>query len=210
MATNPEATHNAPEPPLPAFPEPRPPAGPPGSTLLPIPPLPTPVPEASSGTALPAEIAEVKQFAASVLVENAANLHSSSQYLSRSYLLLLVMYCTLFLVGIATAIGAIIKGFLATNAVEVLPSLLFAGLSAVSFFTLFLIRPLESLERNTIFSSWVVAALNTYWTQLLYFEDPKTIHADLKSATDELVNTLSTLSDKQAAASGKYAPLAAA
>src|ERR1700736_1155896 len=132
MATNPDATHNAPEPPLPAFPEPRPPAGPPGSTLLPIPPLPPPAPgAASSGTALPAEVAEIKQFAARVLVENAANLHSSSQYLSRSYLLLLVMYCTLFLVGIATAIGAIIKGFLATNAVEVLPSLLFAGLSAV-------------------------------------------------------------------------------
>lgn len=197
MSTNPDGRET-----LAGSPFPQPPLPPPGSTLLPDPnPVSTlPLPPGS-------QMNELKKFASSVLLENAANLHSSSQYLSNSYLMLLVMYATLFVVGVGTAVAAIIKGFLATDASAAIPSLIFAGLSAASFFTLFMVRPLESLERNTIFSSWVVAALNTYWTQLMYFNNPQTIHTDLKSATDDLVNELSALSDKYAAAIGKYAPL---
>ena len=202
MANNPEASQNAPVPPFPPFPEPKPPEG---LTLLPALQV-----EAPSGPGMPPEIAEVKKFASSVLAQNAASLQNSSQYLRISYVLLLVMYCTLFVVGVATAVAAIIKGITATNASEALSPLIFAGLSAASFLTLFIVRPLESLERNAIFSTWVVAALNTYWTQLMYFDDPKTIYTDLKSATDDLVATLSALSDKYATAIGKYAPLSGA
>ena len=183
---------------------PQPPQPPPGSTLLP------PTLDNTAGVNAAPQMDDLRKFASSVLLENAANLHSSSRYLSNSYIILLVMYATLFVVGVSTAVAAIIKGFLATDASAAVPSLIFAGLSVTSFLTLFIIRPLESLERNTIFSSWVVAALNTYWTQLMYFNNPQTIHTDLKSATEELVSELSALSDKYATTVGKYAPLTAA
>ncbi len=100
-----------------------------------------------------------------------------------------------------------VKGFSAQSSGEAIPALIFAGLSAASFFTLFIVRPLESLERNTFFS-WIVAIMDNYWTRLMYFQNPQTIDANLKDAISELVTELSNLADKYMAAIAKYPPLA--
>ncbi len=149
----------------------------------------------------------LNSFAQDVLKENVNSLETLSQYIRRSYQTVYLMYCTLFLVGLVTAIAAIIKGFTAQNGIEAIPSLIFAGLSTASFFTLFITRPLESLERNTFFSSWIVAIMDNYWTRLMYFQNPQTIDANLKDAISDLVTELSTLADKYATAIGKYPPL---
>jgi hypothetical protein len=134
------------------------------------------------------------------LTESATYLHSSSLAIRRAYWTVFSMYCSLFVVGLLTAIAAIWRGFQAQNPAETIPALLFAGLSVGSFFTLFIIRPLESLERNSIYSSWLIAAVNTYWTQLLI----ATSGSDLKNATNDLVDELTKLADKHDKATGKY------
>lgn len=127
-----------------------------------------------------------------------------NQSIYRAYQALFLMYCTLFGVGVLTAIAAIIKGFLAQNGTQAIPSLIFAGLSASSFITLFIFRPLESIERNAIFFPWLTSSMNNYWIRMMYFNDEKTINTDIKDAGDELMSNLDTLADKYATAIGRY------
>jgi predicted MFS family arabinose efflux permease len=117
------------------------------------------------------------------------------------------MYVGMFLVGFGTAIAAIVRGFTATNMPEAITAVAFLGLTAASFFTLFLVRPLESLGRDGIFSSWLLGAMNTYWTRVMLISDPAKGDAELKDANAELMVNLSALADKYAAAIGKYPPL---
>lgn len=152
-------------------------------------------------------LSKLRQFALQVIDENKMSLRNSSHSIRRSYWTLYLMYCTMFTVGITTAIVAIIKGFTASSATDTYSTLIFAGLSAGSFFTLFITRPLESLERNSIFSSWLIAITNTYWTEYAYFDDPGKAYDDLKKATDDLTKELSDLADKHATAIGKYPAL---
>jgi len=152
---------------------------------------------------------ELQAFAAQVVKQNTQNLLVMDGYMRRSYHTVFAMYVALFVVGLGTAIAAIIKGFVATGAANAVPALVFAGLSVGSFFTLFLTRPLESLERNSIFSAWLIAITNTYWTRLAYFADPGKIDDELRAATADLVRDLGTLADKAATAYGKYPALTA-
>jgi hypothetical protein len=188
----------------------------PHTTMPEVPLVSLPAPQASSsdagnsqsqGKTLPG-VQDLNSFAQEVLKENVNSLETLSRYIRRSYQTVYLMYSALFLVGLGTAIAAIVKGFSAQNGGEAIPSLIFAGLSAASFFTLFITRPLESLERNTFFSSWIVAIMDNYWTRLMYFQDPQTIDANLKDAISDLVTELSNLADKYATAIGKYPPLA--
>jgi hypothetical protein len=153
------------------------------------------------------ELKMLHEIALAVLRQNKASMEQTSRYISRSYRTVFVMYVSLFVVGILTAAAAIYKGLIAQNGTAAIPSLIFAGLSAASFFTLFLVRPLESLERNTFFSSWIVSVVNTYWTRLMYLNNLDNIDTDLKDATTDLITALSNLTDKYAAATGKHSVL---
>ena len=102
------------------------------------------------------------------------------------------------------------RGFVAQSAPEAVGAVAIAGLSASSFFALFLTRPLESLERNIIYSAWLTAVTNTYWTQLMYLDDPHTVARDLTRTTDELLGSLSLLADHHSKATGKAVDSAAA
>lgn len=153
---------------------------------------------------------KIRGFAETVVDENKKSALNSSHSIRRSYWTLYFMYSIMFTVGIVTAIVAIIKGSTASSAVDTYSTLIFAGLSAASFFTLFITRPLESLERNSIISSWLIAVTNTYWTALASFDDrdPDKAYDHLKKATDDLTKKLGILADKHATAMGKYSALA--
>lgn len=153
------------------------------------------------------QLRELQQFANGVLQANTGNMIESNGYIRRSFHAVFWMYVVLFVVGVGTAVAATVKGYTASTATETVPALVFAGLSAASFFTVFVTRPLESLERNSIFSSWLIAITNSYWTRLMYLSDPQTVDAELKAATEDLVKDLGILADKYAAAYAKYPPL---
>jgi len=107
------------------------------------------------------QLRELQQFANGVLQENTGNMIESNGYIRRSFHAVFWMYVVLFVVGVGTAVAATVKGYTASTATETVPALVFAGLSAASFFTVFVTRPLESLERNSIFSSWLIAITNS-------------------------------------------------
>lgn len=156
------------------------------------------------------QLHELQKFANGVLQANTGNMIESNGYIRRSFHAVFWMYLVLFAVGVGAAVAAIVKGYTAATASEAVPALVFAGLSAASFFTVFVTRPLESLERNSIFSSWLIAITNSYWTRLMYLSDPQTVDAELKAATEDLVNDLGALADKYAAAYAKYPALSGA
>lgn len=150
---------------------------------------------------------QLHRFAEGVFKENVNGLRHSSWYVRTSFRVLLAMYIVLFIVGIITAVCAIVRGFQANTGGEAVGTLAIGGLSAASFFSLFLARPLESLERNTIYMAWLTAVQNTYWTRLMYFSDLSKIDDELEDATQDLVKDLTTLADKHAAATAKYPTL---
>ena len=81
--------------------------------------------------------------------------------------------------------------------------LVFGGLSAAAFISYFFNRPLQALEENLHFITWLGIIYNSYWTRLAYMFDQKTIQQDLQSATNDAVAELDKLLDKHASLSGK-------
>jgi len=59
-------------------------------------------------------------------------------------------------------------------------------------------RPLQALEENLEFITWLGVAFNTYWTRLMYMDDPKTVGAELKAADDDFRTSVEKLIEAHA------------
>ncbi|MGD8475070.1 MAG: hypothetical protein PVH59_13190 [Anaerolineae bacterium] len=115
-------------------------------------------------------------------------------------------YTTVWMNGIIFAVG--ILSFVAAVALslwrnEALYALAFGGLGVAAFLGFFVSRPLQSLEENLEFITWLGVIYNTYWTRLIAAGDPKTTQQDLQAATDDAVAALEKLVDKHAEVSAK-------
>lgn len=114
------------------------------------------------------------------------------------------MYRILFGVGILSFLFA--AGFSAYTG-NIMFGLVFGGLSVGAFLTYFLGKPLQALEENLQFITWLGIIYNSYWNRLVYTMDQETVHAEVKDATAEAIRELERLIDKHAASSGKRAKL---
>ncbi|MGL4651502.1 MAG: N-acetylmuramidase domain-containing protein, partial [Caldilineaceae bacterium] len=110
------------------------------------------------------------------------------------------MYRILFSVGLLAFVAAI--GFSLWFG-QPMYALIFGGLSAAAFISYFFNRPLQALEENLHFITWLGIIYNTYWTRLAYMFDQKTVQQDLHAATTDAVQELDRLLDKHAELSGK-------
>lgn len=117
----------------------------------------------------------------------------------RPYWLTVAMYRILFGVGIAGFALGIILGVI--RGAEF--AAIFGGLSVVAFLAFFVSQPLRALERNLQFITWLGIIYNTYWTRLMYSNDPATIQCELESISKttldqirELMNTHSNIKAK--------------
>jgi len=110
------------------------------------------------------------------------------------------MYRILFVVGILAFVAALIFGFTKESFSF---SLVFGGLSVASFLTYFLSKPLRSLEENLQFITWLGIIYNTYWTRQAFMLDQDTVQADLEQATQQAIEQLQQLIDKNAALDDK-------
>jgi hypothetical protein len=79
----------------------------------------------------------------------------------------------------------------------------FGGLSIAAFLTFFLNRPLQALEENLQFITWLGVVYNTYWTRLANAQNAETFQADLTSATNEFVQQVQQLITVHGERSGK-------
>jgi hypothetical protein len=113
----------------------------------------------------------------------------------KPYYLTIGMYVALFAVGIGLFVVA---AFLAWSDPQSYTALAFAGLGAGAFVLFFIRQPLQALEENLEFITWLGVAFNTYWTRLMYMMDQRTVQADLKAAEEDYVRTVERLINKHA------------
>jgi len=108
------------------------------------------------------------------------------------------MYRILFGVGVAAFVVAAGVALVQNNIVT---TLVFGGLSGAAFLGFFVSRPLQALEENLQFITWLGVIYNTYWSQLVQAQDPATYATELDKTTDIAISRIQTLMDKHAARS---------
>jgi hypothetical protein len=109
------------------------------------------------------------------------------------------MYIVLFLVGISAFFVAARLSF---EGGKEMYTLLFGGIGAAAFLTFFLTRPLQALEENLQFITWLGIIYNSYWTTLTQAQNPATYLDDVKQATDDAIARIKELMDKHTERSG--------
>lgn len=103
------------------------------------------------------------------------------------------MYRILFGVGVTAFVVAAAVALIQNNIVT---TLIFGGLSVAAFLGYFISRPLQALEENLQFITWLGIIYNSYWTTLTQAQDPAAYLDDVKQATDEAIARIKELMDK--------------
>ena len=146
---------------------------------------------------------ELRALAASILQEDVQTLARTTAYLRRSYRVVFCGYVAMMVFGVAAIVAAFVKGLTAASVGEAAASVGLAGLTVGIFVAFFIQRPSAALERNAIFMPWVSIVLTTFWTRLLYLDDPATLDAKLGHAAKEASDELSAIAMRYAAIDGK-------
>lgn len=100
------------------------------------------------------------------------------------------MYRTLFGVGIA---AFVLAGALAIFQANLGATVLFGGLSVAAFLSFFISKPLQALEENLQFITWLGIIYNSYWTRLVQAQDPNTFETIIKEATGDAIEQIQEL-----------------
>lgn len=146
---------------------------------------------------------ELRALAAAVLHEDVETLARTTDYLRRSYRVVFIGYVAMMIFGVAAIVAAFIKGLTAATIGEAVASVGLAGLTVGIFVAFFVQRPSAALERNAIFMPWVSIVLTTFWTRLLYLDDPATLDAKLGHAAKEASDELSAIAMRYAVIDGR-------
>ena len=106
------------------------------------------------------------------------------------YVVLVLVGVGLFLLGVWLALG---RG-------EAMFGVISGGLGVAALLSFFIARPLQALEENLQFITWLGVVYNTYWAQLAAANDAATIQQDLKAITQDAVERIKELQQQHAAA----------
>jgi hypothetical protein len=147
--------------------------------------------------------AELRTLAAAVLSEDVQTLARTTAYLRRSYRAVFVGYVAMLVFGLAAVVAAFVKGLTATTLGQAAAAIGLAGLTVGIFTAFFIQRPSAALERNAIFMPWVSIVLTTFWTRMLYLDDPATLDTQLGKAAKEASEELSAIALRYAVIDGK-------
>jgi ABC-type multidrug transport system fused ATPase/permease subunit len=110
------------------------------------------------------------------------------------------MYRILFGLGVASFLVA--AGLSAFTGKEGY-TLVFGGLSALSLLAYFFNRPLQALEENLQFITWLGLIYNSYWTRLVYLNSQPDVQKELQDATDDAIQRIKELMEVHAQSSGR-------
>jgi hypothetical protein len=113
----------------------------------------------------------------------------------RPYWTTIWMYRILFAMGVLFFAAAAVL-YVMTQDIYVTG--IFCGLGVITFLRFFIGLPLQALEQNLKFITWLGIIYNTYWTRLLEARDPDTVQDVLKSATDDAITQINRLINKHA------------
>lgn len=110
------------------------------------------------------------------------------------------MYRILFGLGVASFLMAAILSAFANKEGY---TLIFGGLSALSLLAYFFNRPLQALEENLQFITWLGLIYNSYWTRLVYLDSQPDVQEGIKEATDDAIERIKELLEIHAARSSQ-------
>ena len=110
------------------------------------------------------------------------------------------MYRILFGLGVASFLVAMGLSAFANKEGY---TLVFGGISAVTLLAFFFNRPLQALEENLQFITWLGLIYNSYWTRLLYLDSQPDVQESLQDATDDAIQRIKELMVVHAESSGK-------
>ena len=147
--------------------------------------------------------AELRDLAAAVLCEDVRTLARTTAYLRRSYRTVFVAYLAMLTFGLAAVVAAFVKGLEASSLGEAVAAVGLCGLTVGIFVAFFVQRPSAALQRNAIFMPWVSIVLTTFWTRMLYLDDPATLDAKLGKAAQDASDELSAIAMRYAVIDGK-------
>jgi hypothetical protein len=147
--------------------------------------------------------AELRELAASILRDDVQTLARTTSYLRRSYRVVYVGYIAMMVFGVTAIAAAFVKGLTAGTVGQAAAAIGLAGLTVGIFIAFFVQRPSAALERNAIFMPWVSIVLTTFWTRLLYLDDPETLDVKLGHAAKEASDELSAIALRYAVIDGK-------
>jgi hypothetical protein len=146
---------------------------------------------------------ELRQLASSILHQDVETLARTTAYLRRSYRVVFVGYVAMMTFGVAAIVASFVKGITASSIGDAVAAIGLAGLTVGIFVAFFVQRPSAALERNAIFMPWVSIVLTTFWTRLLYLDDPKTLDVKLGHAAKEASDELSAIAMRYASIDGR-------
>jgi hypothetical protein len=124
----------------------------------------------------------LREFSKDALEANTQNLSRSMKFIDDSFGWLRIAYSAMLVFGLLALIAAVVKGLIADGGSEVAAAAVLGGVSVGTLISAFIIKPTDSMERNSIFVPWMLVVLNTYWTRLLYMNDPAKEEEELKEA----------------------------
>jgi hypothetical protein len=114
------------------------------------------------------------------------------------------MYRLLFGVGILAFVAAIVLVYVTQNnpTTAIGSAAIFGGLGVVAFLSYFLSRPMQALEENLQFITWLGIIYNSYWTRLAYITDMDRVQEEIGDATDQTIARIREMLDKHTEKSG--------
>lgn len=115
------------------------------------------------------------------------------------------MYRILFAVGILAFVAAIVMAYVSRDnpTTAIGTAAVFGGLSVASFLSYFLSRPLQALEENLQFITWLGILYNSYWTRLAYLSDNDSVQEGLEDVTNDTIAGIKELLASHAERTGK-------
>jgi hypothetical protein len=133
--------------------------------------------------------AELDRLAHDVIRSSVACMKGDREARNRVFKHLVRAYLAIFVAGWIALVAAIVAGFMdhtATTAV-------FGGMSAASFLSLTLFRPLKALRENSIFLTWLNVTTTSYWTRHYYLNKKGLLDEEIEEATAETLAHLRAL-----------------
>lgn len=168
--------------------------GDPGYSKLPVP------PPDSSG-AVPEALRDAwTRHMVNGFKQNEEMFKNTLRAFTKPYYVTIWMYVIVFIVGVSLFLLAGVIGLRGGNSVV---TIVFGGLGAAAFLAFFIRQPVQALEENLEFITWLGVAFNTYWTRLMYMQDPKTVQEELKGAEGDFRTSIEALIAKHAELRGQ-------
>ena len=154
-----------------------------------VPRLPQPgVPEIFNGD--PELLAAWRKHVIAVFDNNETVFHQLLDGFLRPYWTTVWMYRILFALGV---LSFVLAAGLAISSGRVMSVFTFGGLSAIAILGYFFNRPLQALEQNLQFLTWLGIIYNSYWTRLTWLNNEKTVQQDIDAVTDEATTRIQAL-----------------